>query len=235
MGSGSSEEGEGRSDSAECLKEEVPRPGSSSSSSRLQPEPGPPWITILRQLSKLAPCPRRARQQAVMAAVVAAQPPPLRRAQAAAMAEAKAAALAEDAGDAGHGPPTLSSRACYTSLLTGVRVDAALLPAQGLPHAQGALCSACSTALGERKCTTCNEAFCVQCCDAIHSAHNLRLRHKCFKLPIACSPSSAVRLQPACLDIVRQGILHAYAGTSDGLCLSCEKRVGTLYTAPAAR
>jgi hypothetical protein len=119
----------------------------------------------------------------------------------------------------------------YTSILTGASrwTLPAYLPAACLTLK--VLCSACGTALAERHCTSCSEAFCGPCCDALHVARNLRQRHRCFRLPLAGSPSSALRLDPACLAVDARTVAHAFSGTSDGLCLSCERRVGTLYCA----
>jgi ankyrin repeat protein len=118
----------------------------------------------------------------------------------------------------------------YTSILTGQSrwTLPSYLPSSVLTLK--VLCSACATALAERQCTACHEAFCGSCCDAIHAVRNLRQRHKCFRLPVAGSPGSAVRADSSpCLAVEKKSVAHAFAGTSDGICLSCEKRVGTSY------
>jgi len=100
------------------------------------------------------------------------------------------------------------------------------LPASALTFK--VICVSCSRAFAEMQCSGCNEAYCRSCCLAVHALRHRGIkRHKCFVLPVSGSPQSA--LFTTALRLPRSTVLGAFSGSVDGVCLSCERRVGTLY------
>ena len=135
----------------------------------------------------------------------------------------------------------------YTNVKTGVStwVLPRLLPARYVTLK--AVCVACTAALAVAQCVVCDEAYCAHCLAAVHAIKKARSRHFIFYLPEAGSPSSALQARVALAPLTdkvpglaadagvpeRQtfaaSIEAAFAGPSDGLCLGCDRRLGTRY------
>lgn len=127
----------------------------------------------------------------------------------------------------------------YTNVETG---ETRWAPPRHLPAAHVTLkvvCSACAAALAAVQCTTCEEAYCDNCSSALHVMPAARLRHRVFELPTAGSPASAFAAHAALAPLTSfpggatlataAAIERAFAGPHDGVCISCDTRVGTRY------